>query len=405
MLAASGCYDPTPPAGVPCGDNDVCPAGQTCIAGICEGSMDADVVPDALSTDAPLGCEAWQAKHFTPCALPAPMGDLQMIESMSTYNWDTSSGVLKAKAGKVVPVATMIVQQTGGPELLVASVNNLTIDPQVTLSIAGSRPLVFAVWGTAKIGGTIDGAASYSVPGPGGVSSTSTPYGCGSGPTGDSGASGTPATGGGGGGYQGVGGRGGNTGGLGGDALMPSLIIHGGCAGGSGGVGTSTAGTRGAGGGALQITAPTSIEITTGAVIHMGGGGGSYGRAGYGGGGGGGTGGYIGLDAPQVTIAGTLAANGGGGGGGASDVANGSSGGNARADGVAATGGAGATSTNVGACGRGGSGGAGGTLGGATGGSSGCGGAGGGGAVGYILVWSPALMVTGTVSPPAMSGP
>jgi len=43
----AGCYDPTPKADLPCGDNDVCPRGQTCVAGTCRAEL-----PDGV--DAPL---------------------------------------------------------------------------------------------------------------------------------------------------------------------------------------------------------------------------------------------------------------------------------------------------------------------------------------------------------------
>ena len=403
LAAAAGCYNPSPPSGVPCGDNDVCPSGQLCVAGICAGSASDAAVPDVTLIDAPAGCESWQAKHFDACALPAPLGDLHLTVTQSGYNWDTGNGVLRAKAGVIIPVATKILTQTNGPDVLVASINELTIDQGATLTIAGTRPLLLAVWGSATIAGDLDGAANLASPGPGGASATT--VACPGTSTGDTGAGGTPAEGGGGGGYQGTGGRGGNNGALPGDPLAPTLVIHGGCSGGTGGAGTGAAGNRGAGGGALQITARMSITVTSDSTFNFGGGGGIGGHTAYGAGGAGGAGGYIGFDAPTVTLAGVLAANGGAGGGGASDVGDGSTGPNARADANAAIGGAGATATNIGACGRGGNGSAGGTLNGSVGGSSACGGGGGGGAAGYILVWSPQLTVTGTLSPPATGGP
>ena len=42
-----GCYDPNPPANIPCGEGDVCPRGQMCIAGVCRAEL-----PDGV--DAPL---------------------------------------------------------------------------------------------------------------------------------------------------------------------------------------------------------------------------------------------------------------------------------------------------------------------------------------------------------------
>jgi hypothetical protein len=73
-------------------------------------------------------------------------------------------------------------------------------------------------------------------------------------------------------------------------------------------------GPGGAGGGALQISSLVSVTVTaTGAITAPGGGGANTVS---GGGTGGGAGGGILLEAPLVTVQGTLAANGGGGGGG-----------------------------------------------------------------------------------------
>ena len=409
MLVLAGCYTATPPAGVPCGEDDACPNGQACIAGVCGGTganLDAATVDSGPVIDAPALCATWTARHFEPCMLPSPGGDLNLTDALANYSWDLDKPELKGKMGITVPVTTVVMSQSVGPDVLVASVNNFILEPGATVDLNGSRALLIAVWGTATIGGTIDVSASFSAPGPGGAGASVTSLGCGGVPTGDFGVQGVPSTGGGGGGFQGAGGQGGNAGGPAGAGLQPPATIQGGCAGGHGGASSGgLQGIRGAGGGAVQITSRESITIASGALIHAGGGGGSLGRANYGAGGGGGAGGYIGLDAPMESIAGTLAANGGSGGGGASDVASASSGANGRGDASPAIGGSGATATNIGTCGRGGNGSAGGTLVGAAGGSSACGGGGAGGGAGYILIWSPALDVTGTLSPPPTAGP
>jgi hypothetical protein len=408
-VAVAGCYSAAPPAGVPCGEDDVCPSGQMCIAGVCNGggaNLDASTDDSGPPTDAPALCATWDPKHFDPCMLPAPSGDLTLTQALAGYSWDTSKPELKGKMNTTIPVTTIVLSQEIGPEILVASVNNFTLDPGITIDLNGSRALLIAVWGTATIAGTIDASASFSVAGPGGAGASSNTLGCGGPLTGDFGVATTPATGGGGGAFQGSGGNGGNVGGPPGNGIAPPTNIQGGCAGGHGGAGTNgLQGIRGAGGGAVVIAARESITIPAGGVIHVGGGGGSAGRTNYGAGGGAGAGGYIGLDAPRITVAGTLAANGGSGGGGASDYSTGSAGQNGRPDGTAAVGGPGATSTNVGNCNKGGNGSAGGTLVGASGGNTLCGGGGGGGGAGYILIWTPALDVSGTISPPATAGP
>lgn len=407
-LVVGGCYSPTPPAGAPCGDGEACPAGQTCIAGFCGGGSTADseiMTGDTLAADAAGPCTAWNAQHFDACALPAPLGDLNLTNALSGFSFDTSSGGLKGKMNTTINVTAMVMTQTDGPDVMVMSVNNFTLEAGATLDINGTRPLVIAVAGTATIAGDIDVDAFLTTPGPGGYIGITDPY-CAAAAVGDSGSAGTPAEGGGGGGMGGDGGNGGNIGNGPGLAIAIPASVRGGCSGGLGGAGTgATQGSRGAGGGAIQITASTAITVTADASIGAGGGGGGGGRLAYGGGGGGGAGGFIGLDAPTVTVAGVLAANGGGGGGGASDVTIGSAGSTGNTSATAALGGLGGSPSNVGACPRGGSGAAGGTLTGAVGNSSACGGGGGGGGAGYILIWSTGTTVTGTVSPPALAGP
>jgi hypothetical protein len=56
---ASGCYAPSAPSNVPCGDGDACPTGQTCIADRCTAGpvleVDADTPPDLdAAVDAPI---------------------------------------------------------------------------------------------------------------------------------------------------------------------------------------------------------------------------------------------------------------------------------------------------------------------------------------------------------------
>ncbi len=404
VLAAGGCYNPTLKTGAPCATSSDCPGDQQCVAGHCGGAgADMDAGFEDAAIDAPALCTTWTAHHFAPCDLPAPIGSLNLNVALSGYSWDTDAPVLKGKMNTTIDVATMVMQQDMGPEVLVASVEDFVLEDGATLDVNGSRPLLVAVWGTAVIDGSIDADANFASAGPGGSGGVTAA--CGSGPTGNFGAAGAPATGAGGGAFQGDGGRGGNTGGGPGIGITPPTIIQGGCAGGAGGAGSTNQGTRGAGGGAVQITARLSIAIGANANIHAGGGGGGGGQAALGAGGGGGGGGFIGFDAPTVDIAGIVTANGGGGGGGASDVAVGSSGANGRSDASAALGGAGAATSNVGACGKGGNGSSGGTLAGMTGTTSSCGGGGGGGGAGYILIWSPALNLTGTVSPPVTAGP
>lgn len=406
LLVAAACYSPAPPAGAPCGPNDACPTGLSCIDGFCGGGAGTDgavIAPDELVVDMVPLCATWTAEHFDPCTLPMPLGDLNLVEALSGYTWDTDDGELTGRMNTPVPVTTTVLAQPDGPDVLLASVENFTMEANTELNINGARPLLIAVWGTATISGDIDASAAFGTPGPGGSSGITAT--CGSTPTGNSGDAGMPSTGGGGGAYQGGGGNGGNEALGGGDALSVPMVIRGGCSGGLGGPSTSAVtAPRGAGGGAIQISARLGVTVTVSGDIDAGGGGGNGGRAPYGGGGGGGAGGYIGIDAPTVTMAGALVANGGGGGGGASESTNGTSG-NISTTTSAAVGGAGAATSTIGTCVKGGDGSSVSVLAGQNAGASPCGGGGGGGGAGYILIWSPTRDITGTISPPPLDGP
>jgi len=48
----SGCYDPAAQPNLPCAENEACPGGQTCVAGICR--LDDDLVRPDAAFDAPL---------------------------------------------------------------------------------------------------------------------------------------------------------------------------------------------------------------------------------------------------------------------------------------------------------------------------------------------------------------
>ena len=125
----------------------------------------------------------------------------------------------------------------------------------------------------------------------------------------------------------GTGGSGGMSGGAGGQAAnaRPAPTeLRGGCRGSDGGIGGDMAqvagGNGGHGGGVVYVIAGASISVAAGATLFAGGQGGRGGVVGGSGGGGGGSGGLIGLDAPSISCAGTLSANGGGGGEGGAKV-------------------------------------------------------------------------------------
>jgi hypothetical protein len=199
-----------------------------------------------------------------------------------------------------------------------------TVDKDVV--VKGSAPLVVLAAREVLVAARLDASANGAAPGPGGSAGN---QGQGKGSAGSPAGSDDP--GGGGGGFGTAGARGGNgnavTGGAPGAAYGAAITDFFGGSGGGNGTPFNVApctngeGAGGAGGGALQITSAVSVKVdVTGTIISAGGGG-------QGGcingsnftmsGGGGGSGGLIFLEAPGISIAGVLAANGGGGGGGA----------------------------------------------------------------------------------------
>jgi len=220
-----------------------------------------------------------------------------------------------------VPFATLD-QPAPGSDLGVVVLRNLELLPGATLTATGRRALVLLVSKEARIQGTIDVGANGRTPGPGGGAGggrREDGANPGGGQRGDlDGILGGQQGGGGGGGHVGAGGPGGtDDGGIGGSggALIPDPdgepLVGGG--GGGGGADVDDGGPGGGGGGALQITAGVRVLVRSTGIIRAPGAGGSRSDEGAGGGGAGGT---IHLEAPTVTMNGTLAVNGGGGGGG-----------------------------------------------------------------------------------------
>jgi hypothetical protein len=219
----------------------------------------------------------------------------------------------------------VILQQSGGPAVIVLPVTSLALAGGSSLRLTGSRPVLFAVFGNANIAGTIDASASGTTPGAGGNLSCGTSQGGnGSGNT----ARNDGASGGGGGGFGTPGGSGGRAdtdmccagagvtqpGGVAGVTRGTSgqSPLLGGCAGGMAG-GCGTAG--GAGGGAVQISAAGTLTVT--GTVRSNGAAGALpcGEDDEGGGTGGGSGGGILLEGATLAMSGaTLQANGGAGG-------------------------------------------------------------------------------------------
>jgi hypothetical protein len=374
--------------------------------------------PDA--SGAPGFCATWHPQLVEPCSLGAPLPALRLAARAYRYDTSMMDGVL-TDGGRVL--AAGVLRTLDGAEVAVLSVESLAIDAGAAITVEGRRPLLVVSWSTIEIAGTVDAGSHLGITdAPAHIARTVT-FGAGAdercatglGQPGMDAAASAGSGGGGGGGHHGVGGSGAKGGdamavGGGGGAMAAAPTLRGGCPGGDSGAAgpvanlPSTQGTRaegGSGGGAIHLVAHEAITLAgAGAISASGAGGAGAPLRSACGGGGGGSGGYIGLEAPVVTISGTLSANGGGGGGGGGATTAGNDGADGKADLVAAPGGE--PSASCGASGGAGSSSS--DLGGASASPGTCGGGGGGGgASGHIVVASPAFTTTGTakISPAA----
>ncbi|ADO74376.1 uncharacterized protein STAUR_6619 [Stigmatella aurantiaca DW4/3-1] len=284
--------------------------------------------------------------HFDPDAIP----EAKIAASLTItcdVTFDSTPGLMKpwSPEGCVSspPEEFKVSQGSQAPEVVVLPVRGVRLDG--TWTLAGTRPVILAVYGDATLtkdilaNGHLSGTAM--IPGAGGNQFCGSRQG---------GAGGDLGPGGGGGGAGGgtagePGGRGyyNGEGGAQGARLEPSGLLLGGCAGGNGG--SSYGGKGGAGGGAIQIS--VAGTLSAGAwVTASGGGGGGGEKADYqaGGGGGGGSGGQVLLEASRLVLSSgvRLTSNGGGAGGGGENANPGAKGEDGpRSSDVQANGGAG----------------------------------------------------------------
>lgn len=202
----------------------------------------------------------------------------------------------------VGPNPELVSTPAGGAIVLVSS-GAMQIDGE--LVVEGDHPVLFAIYGDARVAGTIFAGAIGVEDGPG-----ANPAACGEGEPGESAQAGA-----GGGGFGSDGASGGTSGARrggdggddnGNDALVP---LRGGCRGGR----VRDRAEGGGGGGGVQISALGCLEVH-GRILAPGGGGAAQTP---GGGAGGGSGGGILLEAADIALepGARIVANGGGGGG------------------------------------------------------------------------------------------
>lgn len=280
--------------------------------------------------------------------------------------------------------------QVGNPTVCVLMFTSIEVRAGATLRLVGPRAPALIASGEIRVSGAIDVAsrrgASGAASSGAGCTFLATPQNGNQGAGGGAGGSFRDS-----GGNGGTGDQGGATRdpGLAGPPLQPPILLRGGCPGQSGGDdGANTGGNGGLPGGALYL-AGASVRVE--GALMAGGAGGDGGRN-SGGGGGGGSGGMIVVQAPTVTITGTVLAPGGGGGegGGAGAGAPGADGTQptpAAGGNTAAAGGAGGAGAATAAAGPG--------IADAEGGGAG------GGGTGFVRLLSPALSTAGATIVPA----
>lgn len=210
-------------------------------------------------------------------------------------------------------VGTALVRQSDGTDLRVLFARSIRVMPNASIAIKGTIPVAIVAVGDFEILGAIDASASWDGASPGGFQSPRKSESIGGGPGG--GGAGSPTSAGGGGGYCGQGGTGASIDGAATEGGKPYgnpeiAPLVGGSGGGVGGVATA-----GSGGGAVQLVAGGKLTVGKSATIAAGGGYGNFwGAPRLQQASGGGSGGAILLEATEVVLAGTIAANGAGGG-------------------------------------------------------------------------------------------
>ncbi len=269
--------------------------------GVSPGATKA--IPDAGAKPGILGFVASNVPASTPLIATGDLVFSTQTCSRASVEIDTAKGIVNGCDPQMQAFSYTAITQSdtslGSLPAALFVTNKFTIQTGMTVTVVGNLPLVVVALGDANISGLLD--ASRGVGG-GGIATRGNQKGNGQG----GGGAAAAGEGAGGAGFCGVGGDGASNTGSGGKSYgnAANVPLLGGSAGGSAAQGS------GAGGGAVQIISATSVQVTAPGVIHVGGAGGSWeGSAG-------GSGGAILLEAPTISIAGTLAANGGGGGGG-----------------------------------------------------------------------------------------
>ncbi|HSY21601.1 MAG TPA: hypothetical protein VK841_05785, partial [Polyangiaceae bacterium] len=265
------------------------------------------VSSNVSTTGGPGGDSSVPSLGFAPSNVAAALVGLDLSnlpDIDSTETIDQTGVDCNATPGCI---ATTVTQSDGSVVNLYVA-HSWRIEANAVVTIADSKPLVIVALTTIDILGRLDASSQGDDPIAGGIKGVAgmTGGGAGGGLAGQT-TDNTPGIGGGGGGFCGAGGAGGNatsTLGAGGASYGSATLIP--LTPGSAGGGAELAG--GGSGGAVQLVAGISVTIEAGGIVAAGGGGGapggpySAGQAAAGGG----SGGAVLIEAPSVSVLGTI---------------------------------------------------------------------------------------------------
>src|SRR5580658_4680844 len=159
------------------GGNDMSCSGCTTTSAGTDGF--AFVLKSNVIPATPLPSFGYTPANFTPASY---MGDLPSsattISASCSYTSDKQSSAGTANGtywtcGGTAPYVIPNVSQSGsGPKVDILVFSSLTLASGATLTLTGSNPVIFAVYGSVTISGTINASASGTTPGAGGDNGT-----------------------------------------------------------------------------------------------------------------------------------------------------------------------------------------------------------------------------------------
>jgi hypothetical protein len=297
----------------------VCTSGQLTVCGAAGTVQRTETcaIACASSGDA---CQEVAPANGLAAELDGASTGPDAVFSTGAIVFNSDTGDVTSNGGPFTVPSTLHSQGSGLPQIRVFQFKSLAIRAHTT--ITGTNAIALVSRGAVEIAALVEIAGRGTTPAPGAITATSACQG-GDSSVADPTGSTTRVPGAGGAGFGTAGGNGGSairsgaslaSGGARGSiaGVVTLEPLRGGCRGGSvlSFQDAFWATSGGGGGGALQISSRTRITVTSAGMIDAGGGGAFGGKSGAGGG----SGGALLLEAPQVSVDGTLVANGGAGG-------------------------------------------------------------------------------------------